>query len=154
MSASEGSPVLNKPPLNVLSCSYPEERTLGRFSRIQLHSQYTLIHLGSYFLVSLTLHFNIFESQFGLVLNTLTTIIILYLSYTALIITFKLVAIVLTLLKKTEGEDTLAVWINNELNFSLLVVLAVSSVYILVHLSARAFTIEEFCHIALWLWIA
>jgi hypothetical protein len=101
------------------------------------------MYVGSYFFISLTLHYNIFESQFGLALNSYSTIVVLYLSYALLIIILKAISTVLSFIKKVQQENDLSSWINSEVSFSLLNILVIISVYIFVHISSRAVLVQD-----------
>jgi hypothetical protein len=54
---------------------------------------------------------------------------------------------------KPQGENEITKTIDSQINSSLFNVLVISAVYIVVHSYVNDIALEEFCHVAVWLWI-
>ena len=79
----------------------------------------------------------------------------LYITYTMLIFGLHIFASVLRYLSnKYNKENTIPGIIDTQIRESLLMVLGVSCLYMCVSSFIREVSVEENCHLALWLWIA
>ena len=92
----------------------------------------------------------------GLSLDNPSFIVFLFLSYSAFIFALQVFSAILTFLsnKYNLGKNEIAEAINNDTRVSLLTIWTVTVIYVFAHTVIRSFIIEEFCHIAFWLWVA
>lgn len=75
-----------------------------RYRRFPFHNQYLTSHIGAFLFLSLTLHFDLFETLLGFTLQNINELTIFYILYAILIVLLKVIAAVNNLIKKDASK--------------------------------------------------
>lgn len=71
-----------------------------RHHRLLIHTQYLSFHIGAFLFLSLTLHYDLFETLLGFTLENINELTTFYILYAILIVLLKVIAGINSLVKK------------------------------------------------------
>ena len=75
-----------------------------RYHRFLIHTQYLTSHIGAFLFLSLTLHYDLFETLLGFTLENINELATFYMLYAILIVLLKVIAAVNNLVKKETSK--------------------------------------------------
>ncbi len=75
-----------------------------RHHRFLIHTQYLTSHIGAFLFLSLTLHYDLFETLLGFTLENINELATFYMLYAILIVLLKVIAAVNNLVKKETSK--------------------------------------------------
>lgn len=75
-----------------------------RHHRFLIHPQYLTSHIGAFLFLSLTLHYDLFETLLGFTLENINELATFYMLYAILIVLLKVIAAVNNLVKKETSK--------------------------------------------------